>query len=155
MKQILDELPYGQGDSGHIIVNARFRSSLAEALKLYTKAREEALNFLYSNKDLRRARPMELEADFEEVAASCGHFSFSLQNFANEMEEYLDILEELKVEMDKRPNGRTWKWLKFWRRGRSKTDIAQRPGAEPGRCPKIQLYVTYVNHHSRRRQCDK
>lgn len=135
MRQILDELPYGQGGSRCITVNARFRSSLAEASKLYTNAREDALAFLYRNKDLNKARPVELEADFEEVAASCGHFSFSLKDFAKDMEEYLNILEELKIEMDERPNGRTWEWLKFWRRGRSITTTTKRAGAEPGEYP--------------------
>lgn len=146
MKQILDELPYGQGGNGRITVNERFRSSLAEASKLYTKAREEALTFLYRNKDLNKARPVELEADFEEVAASCGHFSFSLQDFANDMEEYLDILEELKIEMDARPNGRTWEWLKFWRRGRSITATTQRPGAESGNNSGPCLIMVHINH---------
>lgn len=132
MKQILDELPYGQGGNGRITVNERFRSSLAEALKLYTNARQEALNFLYSNQDMNKARPIELEADFEEVAASCGHFSFSLQDFANDMEEYLDILEDLKFEMDARPSGRTWEWLKFWRQGQRMTATTQQSEAESG-----------------------
>jgi hypothetical protein len=48
------------------------------------------------------------------VAASCGHFSFSLQAFANEMQTYLSILEELKEETEKPI--RSWKWLKFWKK---------------------------------------
>ena len=35
---------------------------------------------------------METEADFEEVAASCGYFSFSLLDFACEMQVYLEVL---------------------------------------------------------------
>ena len=142
----MDELPYGQGGNGRITVNERFRSSLAEASALYTNARQEALNFLYSNKDLNRQRPMELEADFEEVAASCGHFSFSLQNFANDMEEYLDILEDLKIEMDARPNGRTWRWLKFWRRGRPPAARTKRSGAESGKFIYVYRCMFHVNH---------
>ena len=106
---------------------------MAEALKLYANARQEALKFIYSNKEMNKARPIELEADFEEVAASCGHFSFSLQDFANDMEEYLDILEDLKIEMDTRPNGRTWEWLKFWRGGRPIAATTQRSEAESGK----------------------
>lgn len=140
MKQILDELPYGQGGKGRITVNTRFRSSLVEALKLYTTAREEALTFLYRNKELNKARPMELEADFEEVAASCGHFSFSLQHFANDMEEYLDILEELKIETDERPNGRTWEWLKLWRRGRSAIT-----GAASGKDTNVYRFIVHTD----------
>ena len=70
---------------------------------------------LYKNKELSQARPLEVEADHEEVAASCGHFSFSLLYFANEMKIYLDILDDLKFEIDERPGGRTWSWLKVWR----------------------------------------
>ena len=57
---------------------------------------------------------MEIQADFEEVAASCGYFSFSLQDFANEMKAFLAILEDLKMETEHRPGGRTWTWLTAW-----------------------------------------
>lgn len=83
---------------------------------MYKNARETALAILYKEKDFIKTRPLELEADFEEVAASCGHFSFSLLDFANELNAYLDILDELKLEIDERPRGRTWKWLKIWQR---------------------------------------
>lgn len=116
LKQILDELPYGPAPDYRIAVNAQFRSSLAEAIHLYTNARGVALEILYNEKDFNKRRPMELEADFEEVAASCGHFSFSLLDFANELNAYLDILDELKVEIDERPSGRTWEWLRIWQR---------------------------------------
>ncbi len=85
---------------------------------MYTNARETALAILYQENDFNKTRPMEIEADFEEVAASCGHFSFSLLDFANELNAYLDILDELKLEIDKRPSGRTWKWLRIWQRVR-------------------------------------
>lgn len=114
LKQILDELPYGPAPDYSIAVNPQFKSSLAEAIKLYAGARENSLALLYKSKNLTKTRPMEMEADFEEVAASCGHFSFSLQDFANELTAYLEILDELKIETDDRPKGRTWKWLKFW-----------------------------------------
>ncbi|KAL9036143.1 MAG: hypothetical protein Q9180_004469 [Flavoplaca navasiana] len=32
------------------------------------------------------------------------------------MTMYLDVLDELKLEIEERPNGRTWNWLRFWRR---------------------------------------
>jgi hypothetical protein len=72
------------------------------------------LKELYKSKELDRDRPESIEADFEEVAASCGHFSFSLQAFADEMQTYLSILEDLKEEIEK-PKHRSWKWLLFWR----------------------------------------
>ena len=133
MKQILDELPYGPGPEYCIAPNTQLRASLVEAIALYAKSREEALALLYKNKELNQARPVEVEADYEEVAASCGHFSFSLQYFANEMKAYLDILDDLKLEIDERPGGKTWGWLKIWRsnRGASNSDC----GIDPGKFP--------------------
>ena len=112
LKKLLDELPYAP--SGSIAVNAHFRTSLDSAIELYTDSREEALSQLYRMKELTKPRSVETEADFEEVAASCGYFSFSLLDFANEMRAYLEILDDLKLEVEERPDGKTWDWLKAW-----------------------------------------
>ena len=116
---MLEELPYGPAPNFEIAVNSNFRSSLVKAIDLYNKSRKEALTLLYKSKELSALRPMEIEADFEEVAASCGHFSFSLQDFAEEMRSYLEILDDLKLESDERPRGRSWNWLKIWRNSRT------------------------------------
>ena len=113
LTQILRELPFGDGPDFKVAVHEHFRASLTDALKLYSGARAEALTELYKSKDLGNENPESVEADFEEVAASCGHFSFSLQDFAEEMQTYLEVLEELKDEVEK-PNRRSWSWLKFW-----------------------------------------
>ena len=131
MKKILDELPFAP--DGQIAVDAHFKSSLADAIKLYTASRREALQLLYKNKELTKAKPMETQADFEEVAASCGYFSFSLLDFACEMQVYLDILDDLKLEVDERPRGRTWNWLKFWRRLHKPEQRHTDPGENPPR----------------------
>ena len=114
MKKLLDELPYAP--DGSIAVNAHFRTSLDDAIDLYKSSREEALSQLYKTKALTRPSPIEMEADFEEVAASCGYFSFSLLDFANEMRTYVAILDDLKLEVEERPDGKTWNWLKLWRK---------------------------------------
>ena len=120
MKLILDELPYGPAPDFKITSNSQFRTSLIEAIDLYKDARKESLTLLYKTKELAASRPLAIEADFEEVAASCGYFSFSLQNCAEELINYLDILEELKDEVE-RPfwSRRSWNWLKFWKRRRA------------------------------------
>ena len=88
---------------------------------MYSNARSEALKELYKSKVLDRDRPSSLEADFEEVAASCGYFSFSLQDLASEMQNYLIILEELREETEK-TNNRSWKWMLFWKKDKPKLD---------------------------------
>jgi hypothetical protein len=121
LAEILRELPFGDGPDFKIAVNEHFRASLSDAIKLYSSARADALTELYKSKDLRSEKTESIEADFEEVAASCGHFSFSLQDFAEEMQTYLEVLEELKDEIEN-PHRRSWSWLKFWQsRKRSTT----------------------------------
>ncbi|MCJ1309391.1 hypothetical protein MMC25_003050 [Agyrium rufum] len=114
LRHILNDLPFGSAPDFEIAVNPQFRSSLEEALELYRHARTEALKLLYRQKDFAKDRPLAVEADFEEVAASCGHFSFSLQDFAEEMQTYLIVLDDLKVETRVAYPRRTWTWLKFW-----------------------------------------
>ena len=57
--------------------------------------------------------PEDVLADIEEVSACCGHFSFSLLDFSEDMLTYLDILDDLKDALEN-PTP-TWKWLLFWR----------------------------------------
>lgn len=111
--QILRDLPFGEGPQYKVALHEHFKASLTDALKLYTDARQQALEELYRSKDLSVEHSMSVEADFEEVAASCGHFSFNLQDFAEEMQTYLMTLEELKDEEEK-PLIRTWSWLGGW-----------------------------------------
>ncbi|CAG8949946.1 hypothetical protein HYFRA_00004277 [Hymenoscyphus fraxineus] len=114
LTKILDELPFGPGPTYCIAINENFQTSLTDALKMYSGARDDALKELYESKDISRERPASVEADFEEVAASCGHFSFSLIDFAEDMQRFLSILEDLK-ESTENPK-RSWNWLKFWQK---------------------------------------
>lgn len=132
-KLILDELPYGPSPEFRIAVNENFKTSLVEAVELYGAARKEALALLYKHKDLNRNRPTEVEAGFEEVAASCGHFSFSLQDFAEEMKVYLEVLDDLKLESEKVPRGRSWHWLQFWRKKRRVKNLNFDHTGDPGK----------------------
>ncbi|RDL37545.1 Uncharacterized protein BP5553_04978 [Venustampulla echinocandica] len=116
LSQILEELPFGSGPDYAIAINEHFHASLTDALKLYSDARSEALRELYKSKELDRDRPESIEADFEEVAASCGHFSFSLQDFAEDMQNFLTILEDLKEQT--KSSQRSWKWARFWQKAK-------------------------------------
>ena len=68
-----------------------------------------------------KIQSVELGADLEEVSASCGHFSSSLLSFGEELQELLIVLDELQLEAEERPDGRSWNWLKFWRRSTAET----------------------------------
>ncbi|OAA61842.1 60S ribosomal protein l19 [Niveomyces insectorum RCEF 264] len=104
----------GNDDDGDAVhVNAHYRQSLTDALALFNTARADALEALYKTIELGRPRSEKIKADFEEVAAACGHFSFSLQAFGEEMSKYLDVLDDLTLVQDH--NRRSWRWLLFWK----------------------------------------
>lgn len=131
LKEILHELPFGPAPDYLIAVNSNFSSSLSQAKNLFTTARKEALELLYRSRLLARAQSPDVAADYEEVAASCGYFSSCLQDFAEDTISYLEILEELKSNLECSPRKRSWKWLLFWRRT-AKDDVV--PALEGG-CP--------------------
>ncbi|KAF3480307.1 uncharacterized protein GIQ15_05654 [Arthroderma uncinatum] len=116
LREILRELPYGPAPDFKVTVNSKFRTSLDRALELYRSSRNDALTLIYNQKDLimTGGKPLGVEADLEEVAASCGHFSFSLQEFGEQLKEFLGILDKLQLEAEERPNGRSWRWLIPW-----------------------------------------
>ena len=114
LKEILDDLELTASNGYEVEINPRFKVSLERALQLYKEARREALDAVYDKKDLDRRRPVEVEADWEEAAACCGHFSFSLLEVAEDVKHLLSILDGMQLEMEEQPSGRSWTWLKFW-----------------------------------------
>lgn len=124
LKEILDDLPFNPDDNYSVSYNPRFQLSLERALAMYKDARYEALKMVYDQKDMDRTRPIEVEADWEEAAACCGHFSFSLLEVADQIKEFLHCLDDLQVEVEETSSNRSWSWVKFWRRkSRSSVEI--------------------------------
>ncbi|KAB8263752.1 transcriptional regulator of RNA polII, SAGA, subunit-domain-containing protein [Aspergillus pseudonomiae] len=146
LKEIFKEIPFKPAPDYRVAINSRFRTSLDRALDLYRESREEALKTIYRQKDVLNIQTLEVEADLEEVAASCGHFSFSLLEFGEQLKDLLAILDELQLEAEERPNGRSWNWLRFWCRRNAwplvEADFIQ-GGVEP------QLEVGNAESHSK------
>ncbi|KAI8946497.1 ribosomal protein L19 [Xylaria longipes] len=111
MSEILKQPPFDTPGSP-IELNEQFKHSLNEAVSLYNESRGKALEELYRTIEDARSTSESIQADFEEVAAACGHFSFSLLSFADETQKYLDAIEELKYVSEQ--GKRTWRWLKIW-----------------------------------------
>ncbi|KAG6213531.1 hypothetical protein E4U50_001193 [Claviceps purpurea] len=114
LSETLRESPFGEDPVSEVRVNEQLRESLRDALILFNRANSNALQELYTTIELGRSRSMAVQADIEEVAAACGHFSFSLRAVADEMAAYLDVLEELQHVTE--TCSRSWEWLKFWKR---------------------------------------
>lgn len=113
LSEVLKEPPFGKGPNYDITVNDNFRQSLLDALSLFNDNRAKALEELYKSIELGRPRSEKIKADFEEVAAACGHFSFSLQSFGEEMSKYLDVLDDLKYATEHRKH--SWQFLALWK----------------------------------------
>ncbi|KAK6528080.1 hypothetical protein TWF281_009337 [Arthrobotrys megalospora] len=114
LKLMLDELPFGDGPEYTVGVNPQFRTSLRDALALYTEKRKLALDQLYNHQDISGRKSADLAADQEEVAASCGHFAYSLEDFGKELFDLLEILDQLEG-LQEIPLPRTWHWLNPFR----------------------------------------
>jgi hypothetical protein len=121
LSEILREPAFGSAPDYQVTVNMHFRDSLTSALGLFNDARANALQELYTNLELGRNRTEKIQADFEEVAAACGHFSFSLQTFGEEMQKYLDVLDDLKHANALKK--RSWRWLLWWRQGGRRSSL--------------------------------
>lgn len=113
LSETLRESPFGEDPVTQVKVNDQLRESLRDAINLFNRAKSNALQELYKTMQLERSRSEAIQADIEEVAAACGHFSFSLQAVADEMDAYLDVLEELQHVTES--HTRSWEWLKFWK----------------------------------------
>lgn len=85
---------------------------------MFGQARKVALETVYHSKESTAAKSEAVAADFEEVAASCGHFSSSLQDLAENVVTYLDAVRDLEQETKNGPWNLSWTWLYFWRRRR-------------------------------------
>ncbi|KAL8686673.1 MAG: hypothetical protein Q9218_006944 [Villophora microphyllina] len=144
LREILDDLPFGPGSQYNVTVDAQYKSSLGDAVELYSQSRRNALAKIYDPHEVNQQRSVGVDADFEEIAASCGVFSYALQDFAHEMRVYLEILDELKTEIEERPKGRTWDWLKFWRTMRHTTSATDREAAAPSKTH-ITSHLTFNN----------
>jgi uncharacterized membrane protein YccC len=113
MKEILDDLQLTTDQDYGVEINPRFKVSLERALELYQDARLQALDAVYDKKDMDRRRPLDVEADWEEAAACCGHFSFSLLEVAEDTKHFLAIMDDMQAEKEQQ-SGRSWSWLRFW-----------------------------------------
>ncbi|PHH65716.1 hypothetical protein CDD82_1636 [Ophiocordyceps australis] len=121
LSEILRESPFDQTCTSKVTVNGQLQESLRDALRIYKNARANALQELYRSMELGRCRSEKTRADIEEVAAACGHFSFTLLAVTQEMDSYLEVLDEVK--QAEQGSRRSWKWLKFWQRSGSQAKM--------------------------------
>lgn len=116
MKEILHDELYNEKDSIEAIVR-QYSESLSIAKELFEKHQKKAIDSLYKQDILKRNPGKSTEKiNQEEVAATCGNFSFSITQFSTELETFLTILNQL-LDYDEAPI-KSLNFLKIWQRGR-------------------------------------
>lgn len=105
----LDGIPFKTGPkSDYLPVTIR-------ATESYSDAREKAIADLYKKTAVsRESREFQAAASEEAATASCGNFSYLLEEFGNELTNFLRILDQYKEVSLNSP--RSFEWLKFWKR---------------------------------------
>lgn len=126
--QVLTQTPFAGAPDYGIQINESLRGELTKRLEKFNSARRDALQNLYHliQHENDTGHP---QIVLEELAAACGHFSFTLQSFGEEMKKYLDVLEELKHSYERRQS--SWRWLMWWRRNKAETGLAALPFESP------------------------
>jgi hypothetical protein len=82
-----------------------------EAVNQYREARHAAFSSL--RRDWETISPAQVDkASLEEIFANCEYFSVSLLELSEQLRELILNLEELQAEVDERPDGRSWEWLR-------------------------------------------
>ncbi|KGQ06176.1 hypothetical protein BBAD15_g8514 [Beauveria bassiana D1-5] len=126
--QVLTQMPFSGAPDFNMQINEALRGELTKSLEIFNTARAEALQGFYQR--IRQKNDSgHPQIVLEEVAAACGHFSFTLQTFGEEMKTYLDVLEDLKHSYDH--NQRSWRWLLWWRKRKSDHALATLPFDAP------------------------
>ena len=136
LREIFHDLSFGENHRYAIQINPNFKPSLEKAIKLFGTSRKEALDLVYKSKELSVAHSDDIAADFEEVAACCGHFSSSLEDFAEHSLAYLDILDEIDEASHQR---RSWMWVLSWLRWHQPVETEYNSGI----VAEIRLNVTH------------
>ncbi|KAJ6440196.1 LOW QUALITY PROTEIN: fructosyl amine:oxygen oxidoreductase [Purpureocillium lavendulum] len=118
LSRVLREPPFGDAPDYEVRVMDDVRYHLSDALSGFNISRAAALAELYQMIEQSRSRSDKTKAEFEEIAAACGHFSFSLQSLGEEMQKYLDVVDDLKYVSDH--SKLSWRWLLWYRKPSSR-----------------------------------
>ncbi|KAK9470387.1 Fusaric acid resistance protein-like-domain-containing protein [Dipodascopsis tothii] len=114
LKLILEDLPFGPAPAYELSLHERYKPSLRMAVHMYSAARVRALKEVYAHKIFSESSSCDIYVDQEEVASTCGQFSYVLEDLSTELLAFLGILEDYQHYLSTRPP-RSWWWLLRWR----------------------------------------
>jgi hypothetical protein len=116
MKDIFKEVSFGPAPDCRISIESGARLRIDEAVNIYREARLSTLCSLSRENEII-SLTQENKVGLEGIFASCDYFSMSLLQLSEKLQQFLSVLEELQVEVDERPNGKSWAWVytSWWR----------------------------------------
>ncbi|KAF3387406.1 hypothetical protein F1880_001555 [Penicillium rolfsii] len=136
LNEIFAEISFGSAPDYQLSIDHAVITRINEAIDLYRQARHAAFSSL--RRDWEMISPVQVDkASLEEIFANCEYFSVSLLELSEQLRELLLNLEELQAEVDKRPYGRSWEWLRpsWWpaHRGSVIDDSIEGPSSRDSR----------------------
>lgn len=112
---ILNEFPTVRG------IVAQYAQSLQTAKSLYQKHQLKAIQCLYQQDVFVLEPSFDSKVSHEEVAATCANFSYSLTQFALELECLLELINQLGTQ-----DATSFRFLKLWERILSPVSVSGR-----------------------------
>jgi hypothetical protein len=107
-----EEVSSGPAPDYRFSISEGVMSRIDEAIDLYRETRLTVFHSL--RRDWLMICPAQLyKASLEEIFAGCEYFSVGLLELSEQLRKLLLVLEELQVEIDERPTGKSWKWLRL------------------------------------------
>ncbi|CEJ62395.1 hypothetical protein PMG11_10895 [Penicillium brasilianum] len=111
LRETFAEISFGPAPDYRLSISDGVTDRINEAVDLYREARHVAFSSL--RRDWEMISPSQVDkASLEEIFANCEYFSVSLLELSERLRELLLSLEELQAEVNERPDGRSWEWLR-------------------------------------------
>ncbi|KAJ5624640.1 hypothetical protein N7510_000949 [Penicillium lagena] len=116
LKEIFTEVTFGPAPDHNIFINDGAYTRISEAVSVYREARNAVFSSICREWEMISVTEVN-KAGREEMFAICEYFSVSLLELSMQLKELLSVLEKLQAEVDERPYGKSWDWLRpsWWR----------------------------------------
>lgn len=110
--EIMNELPFNTKAPYETVLHPHHVNELKSIIQKYSDARESCLFEIYKQESFIHEKDFDKIANKEAEAASCGNFSYILEEIGNELMEYIKILDEYQmVEKEHHlPWSHNWIW---------------------------------------------
>lgn len=108
---VLSYLPFRDTDHS-VNLDPKYIPTISTATDVYSKQREKAIETIYNDlgtDDLSA----DAQADQEGSAASCGNFSYLLEELGNELIAFMKTVDRYERELAL-PSPRTYSWINVW-----------------------------------------